>query len=700
MSDVYMGSCGMARINTDNNVRRLTIGSGATFECNQKLTACTSEIFALTLEPIAEVYSNFGFYKVTMYPNIDGWYLTYDISNEVRGVNHLDGDYVVVKTANGGNRVVSEVDLVELRAPTYKDSNDVIQPDINTASSQRAVFITTDPVTNVPIIDLSNSRVINSSGVEVPSGTTPLAPYVVGSQGESILYARNDETSYVVVDNRLPMNRPVMLLGNDNTSMHVCYGTKGTYASVAYNGDVPFLPTTTFNGYDVLDDWFTELVCVGYPVTVFTGPDSSLTINGGFNARRIVNNINSKALIGTLTPTAGNEMLQVAGDMSITDNRAPNDTALSISANSARMVKLLSLDPSSTATGYFGMGHSGNYIDCMLFQINNSAVMYIYETGIVYNKFATFTDGLELQRGGAIPYQLGINVFNQVHGDGATSVLNLTPWYTDSGDACIHFNVATVGPQWALGLDNSDGDKFKLTYGSSDSTPSHGIKCFTVNPDGTLMLGTDTPTSGAEKLQVRGTASFGDGTNCTKTEADGTIVFDGTATVWNDAFVDGLSLFGGATDGAVPSVIGATTIFAPLFIDAAIKSCHGSIEIPHDYKEGTALLLHIHFIPTTTMVGNVRWGVEWIVANVNGTFGAATTSEIDIAAGGVALAHKVVDVVTISGTGRKISDVIHFRVFRNGTHANDTFTGNAFLSRIAVHYECDMVGSRSTTTKA
>lgn len=208
----------------------------------------------------------------------------------------------------------------------------------------------------------------------------------------------------------------------------------------------------------------------------------------------------------------------------------------------------------------------------------------------------------------------------------------------------------------------------------------------------TAVTGSITATTGAT---IGATAA-----NATMVEADGTLKFAGTATVWNDAFVDGMSLHGGSTDPPIFAAIGATTIFGNRFDDAATMSAHGSIEIPHDYLEGSSLYFHLHFLPTTTFVGNIRWGVEWMIANVNGDFTAVATSYVAATTAGVALRHQIADLVTISGTNRKISDVLHFRVFRDGTNGADTFTGNVFLSRIAVHYECDMVGSRSMATKA
>ena len=192
--------------------------------------------------------------------------------------------------------------------------------------------------------------------------------------------------------------------------------------------------------------------------------------------------------------------------------------------------------------------------------------------------------------------------------------------------------------------------------------------------------------------------SVGNGTDQSYFEADGTLRFDGAATVWNDAFVDAMSLQGGATD---PPVFAAfqNTIYGRRFDNATIMSAHGTIEIPHDYKEGSAIDLHIHWSPTTTNTGNCRWGVEWTIANINGVFGASTTTYAVQAGAGVINTHQIVDVVAISGTGRKISDVIYFRVFRDGNNAADTFTGNSFLHRIAIHYMCDTVGSRDEMVK-
>lgn len=344
-------------------------------------------------------------------------------------------------------------------------------------------------------------------------------------------------------------------------------------------------------------------------------------------------------LVGNSTPTAENEMLQVTGKGYFTDTVQIDGRCTIGNPNTGVFIK-----------DYLGMGYN-DASDTSGFWINYRG----YQDGNSYFRNFAVGDGKNN------PMSIWIGASNLIW-DISKRIMNDTAADTGNGERL-----------------QVDGEGYF---------------------SGNVKIGSATPTAGAERLQVTGTASIGNsssGADATIIEADGTLTFKGAATVWNDAFVDGLSLTGGATDP--PSFQAITgTIYGNRFDNAAIMSCHGSIEIPHDYKEGTSIILHIHWIPTTTNNGNCRWGVEWVIASVNGVY-SGTTSEIDAASGGTALAHKVVDVVTISGTNRKISDVIHFRVFRNGTHANDTFTGNAFLSRIAVHYECDTVGSRQITTK-
>ena len=142
------------------------------------------------------------------------------------------------------------------------------------------------------------------------------------------------------------------------------------------------------------------------------------------------------------------------------------------------------------------------------------------------------------------------------------------------------------------------------------------------------------------------------------------------------------------------------SIEAPAFNGAsATEQLSGSFEIPHDYKEGTTLRPHIHWSPSNTDAGDVKWQLEYTIACANEAFSAsATVSAVDTS-NQVDRAHQVVEFGTIDGTGLEIGCMIQFRLFRDPTDAEDTYGSDAFLLSIGVHYEQDSDGSRSAFTK-
>lgn len=210
---------------------------------------------------------------------------------------------------------------------------------------------------------------------------------------------------------------------------------------------------------------------------------------------------------------------------------------------------------------------------------------------------------------------------------------------------------------------------------------------------------TDAATAIINVDSTNGVVTLGDiaGGNTTEIEADGTLKFNGDARVWKDLIMPAGNLRPGATPPAFAAFLGG--IYAPRFDAGTRDEVHGSVELQHDYKEGADLLFHVHWSPTTTNTGNIVWGVEYTVANLGTTFPAAlVVPGTPVAASGVVNRHQLNNVITIPGAGLKIGAVVVFRLYRqNG--GTDTFTGNAFLHSIGIHYECDTTGSRDTTAK-
>lgn len=166
-------------------------------------------------------------------------------------------------------------------------------------------------------------------------------------------------------------------------------------------------------------------------------------------------------------------------------------------------------------------------------------------------------------------------------------------------------------------------------------------------------------------------------------------------TVWDDIILNPSNLRGGVS---VPNFsVFAGGIYQLLFLNTQSDEVYGSFELPHDYKEGTALYPHIHWSPSSTNTGNAVWQFEYVMESINGTFGSPVTLTITQAGAGVALAHQLAETnIPIPGTNRKIGDICLFRL---GRATGDAFTGDAFLHSVGIHYEIDKVGSDSKLVK-
>lgn len=124
-----------------------------------------------------------------------------------------------------------------------------------------------------------------------------------------------------------------------------------------------------------------------------------------------------------------------------------------------------------------------------------------------------------------------------------------------------------------------------------------------------------------------------------------------------------------------------------------IEEVSGSFEIPHTYKEGSDLRPHIHWGPTSTAVNNVKWQMAYSLADVGEVFSSETVINAIAETGGVTDEHQVNEFGIIPGTGIRIGTIVNFRLFRDPTDSQDTYTDDAFLVGLGVHYQIDSAGS-------
>ena len=122
------------------------------------------------------------------------------------------------------------------------------------------------------------------------------------------------------------------------------------------------------------------------------------------------------------------------------------------------------------------------------------------------------------------------------------------------------------------------------------------------------------------------------------------------------------------------------------------------VQIPHGYKQGTALSPHIHFtIPTSgSGVGaeNIKWDFTYSWANNGGTFPAESTDTVTVDVQNVSADEHVKSYFSdISGVGKNISSVLICSLTRDVSVAND-YADDAYFLEFDFHFEMDSIGSR------
>ncbi|MCK9421422.1 MAG: hypothetical protein M0Q38_02380 [Bacteroidales bacterium] len=193
-----------------------------------------------------------------------------------------------------------------------------------------------------------------------------------------------------------------------------------------------------------------------------------------------------------------------------------------------------------------------------------------------------------------------------------------------------------------------------------------------------------------------------EGSNNTTFENDGTMVFNGNATVWDDI--------------QMPGIIGKIGVRTPTFsvfrgglyaysFDTP-DALFFQIQIQHSWKQGSPITPHIHISPSNGNSGNTVWHIEYCWANVNKTF-RSITNILDATIPINANDHQnlILSFGNIAPTegddpnaNDLISSILMCKIYRDNTGL-DTYASKIFLLSFDVHYEKDTEGSREQITK-
>lgn len=197
---------------------------------------------------------------------------------------------------------------------------------------------------------------------------------------------------------------------------------------------------------------------------------------------------------------------------------------------------------------------------------------------------------------------------------------------------------------------------------------------------------------------INGGHKFGDASNNTEVEADGTIHFNGNATVWKDImFPQSVPKATGAGNPTLTTWNGGLQGYS-----YAVNDTHAfnPEEIEHDALVGSTATWHIHWISRSNDGTDraVKWQLEYAIEPTSGAYPATTTisAEFTVPAGSAVNTNFRSDIgtFTIPHIARLVWVTIK-RITASGTAPSV----DPIVGAVHFHYEIDTVGSRQITTK-
>lgn len=247
-------------------------------------------------------------------------------------------------------------------------------------------------------------------------------------------------------------------------------------------------------------------------------------------------------------------------------------------------------------------------------------------------------------------------------------------------------------------IDNGDGNSFLADDGTYFNVLG-GLTEGTLPVKGALGF-EDSP------IFVDGTSvKIGDATNNVEFEADGTIKFNGTATVFDDVTYDAIALQQTGAGISINNTEGTVD-----YLTSANQADYMFVnsQMPHARKNGAVIYPHIHFFQAENNIPNFALQYRW---QLNG--GAKTTAWTAIKCNTPVFTYVsgTLNQIVKPATGitppanDNISDIVQFRIIRDTTNAlgltygADPYTTTVRVLQFDVHIEKDNIGSDTEYSK-
>lgn len=139
---------------------------------------------------------------------------------------------------------------------------------------------------------------------------------------------------------------------------------------------------------------------------------------------------------------------------------------------------------------------------------------------------------------------------------------------------------------------------------------------------------------------------------------------------------------------------GSTGVFAWLFDAITEQSLEGSWSARRRRKSGAGIKPVLRFSPNGNGAGTIVWGLEYALANPDGTFGSTSIVYAILAvAANAQYDHLVAKFDELAGASIDMGASVLFRVFRATGHGSHTLTDDAFGIELAFNYQQSTPGS-------
>jgi hypothetical protein len=243
----------------------------------------------------------------------------------------------------------------------------------------------------------------------------------------------------------------------------------------------------------------------------------------------------------------------------------------------------------------------------------------------------------------------------------------------------------------------STTDQLRLSYNTSNYVKSTVASNGRITYDsvGTLpSFNFADPVSITGSLSTRGSANISGDITCSR------ILFTGE--IWDDMKVDGLSVKTSGLGAMGEGNWSGSALFPTYFFKGGGVSdtnCWMNVQLPHDYKQGTDVLLHIHVSPEVTAAGantGSLWevGYHWRNVNQEATTPVTVVSNITGSLNGKkAWQHVILPMCNLTGAGKTASSVIKVNIKRLDNNALDNYPDDIYLDSVDLHYRKDRIGS-------